>query len=126
MAEEGEKRFSPAAGGGDGEDPVLEAKYLDFCSARVADVLLELSPDEMYVLAQEAMESSGSPPSRSLGYDEIVRLATERISKKINLPTFAQWQEAYRRNPDRYEEELLGLWRSELELLDPGRSQGDE
>ena len=35
-------------------EEVLRAKYLDYCSAQVADILLLLSPDEMFVLAQDA------------------------------------------------------------------------
>lgn len=33
-------------------DSVLRAKYLDWCSARLADPFLALSPDEIYELAQ--------------------------------------------------------------------------
>lgn len=33
-------------------DSVLRAKYLDWCSARLADQFLALSPDEIYELAQ--------------------------------------------------------------------------
>jgi hypothetical protein len=36
------------------EDPVLRAKYLDWCSARIAERFLELSPDEIYELAERA------------------------------------------------------------------------
>ena len=45
----------------DGTEPeeVLRAKYLDYCSAQVAEILLLLSPDEMYVLAQDAAQDSG-------------------------------------------------------------------
>jgi len=33
-------------------DPVLRAKYLDWCSARIAERFLELSPDQIYELAE--------------------------------------------------------------------------
>ena len=88
---------------------VLRAKYYDYCSARVADVLLELTPDEIFVLAQD--EASVRPPPGALDYDRLVRLATEKISGDIDLPTFRDWVAAYRENPNDVEEQLLGLWK---------------
>lgn len=38
------------------EDRVLRAKYLDWCSARIADRFLELTPDQIYELAHPASE----------------------------------------------------------------------
>ncbi len=46
--------FSPPNSRDMEPEKVLRAKYLDYCSAQVADILLLLSPDEMYVLAQDA------------------------------------------------------------------------
>lgn len=97
---------------------LLRAKFLDYCSARVAEALLALTPDEMYLLALDVARGSGvpdsSPPS---SYDEIVRLATERITKRVELPTFEVFATAYAQDPERVEAELLGLWRSESEEL---------
>jgi hypothetical protein len=93
---------------------VLRAKYLDYCSAQVADVLLLLSPDEMYVLAEDAAREAGL--SGELGYDRIVRLATERISSRLALPPFDVWLPDYLANPERYEQYLMGLWESELQV----------
>lgn len=95
-------------------DPVLEAKYLDYCSARVAEVLLHMSADDMYLLAQDAARDSGRSGDESLTYEEIVRLATERISRKLALPPFDAWVEAYHAEPERYDREMLGLWEAEL------------
>ena len=94
-----------------GGDPVLRAKYLDYCSAQVADFLLFLSPDEMYVLARDAAEDAGL--STDLSYDQIVRLATDRISDKLVLPPFDVWVRDYRSHPQFYEEYLMGFWESE-------------
>ena len=91
---------------------VLSAKYLDYCSAQVADILLLLTPDEMYVLAQDAAREAGE--SGELGYERIVALATGRVSQKLALPPFEVWSRDYRANPDRYDQYLMGLWRSEL------------
>lgn len=91
---------------------VLRAKYLDYCSAQVSDILLLLSPDEMYVLAQDAAASAELPGE--LSYDQIVQLATERLSTKISLPPFDVWLEDYRANPESYERHMIGLWESEM------------
>lgn len=36
------------------EDAILRAKYLDWCSARIAERFLALSPDEIYQIAERA------------------------------------------------------------------------
>ena len=109
------RKAEPAAAGSEDADSelVLRAKYLDYCSAQVADVLLLLSPDEMYVLAEDAARDSGL--SGELGFDQIVSLATERVSSKLALPPFEVWAEDYRANPERYEQYFMGLWESELQ-----------
>lgn len=90
---------------------VLRAKYLDYCSAQVADLLLYLSPDEIYLLAQRAhREKSGTG---SLSYVEMVQLATDWLGRKIALPPFDVWVKDYKAHPDRYDEYLLGLWESD-------------
>ena len=100
---------------GDGElgERVLRAKYLDFCSSRIAEHLLRLSPDEIYVLAQEALRKGdqGSEPS----YQQMVRLATEGVAQRLTLPPFRQWADEYTRDPAKYDDQLIGLWESELD-----------
>ena len=101
-----------ATGGNDaGSEDVLRAKYLDFCSAQVADVLLLLSPDEMFVLAQDAAREAGL--TGELSYEQIVTLATDRVSRKLSLPPFDVWVRAYKENPDQYEQYLMGFWETE-------------
>lgn len=99
---------APSTGDAEPTD-VLRAKYYDYCSARVAEVLLDLPPDEIFVRAQEAAASRSLPGD--LDYDRMVRLATEQISGEIGLPTFDQWLEAYRADPEDVGRALLGLWR---------------
>ena len=72
-----------------------------------------LSPDEIYVLAQEAHRVGGRKSEPS--YEQMVRLATEGVAQRLTLPTFEQWAEEYERDPARYDEQLLGLWESELD-----------
>ena len=100
-------------------EKVLRAKYLDYCSAQVADILLLLSPDEMFVLAQDAARDAGL--SGDFGYDRIVELATGRVSRKLALPSFEVWVRDYEAGPSRYEEQLMGLWESEA----PGSEDND-
>ncbi len=81
-------------------------------------MLLLLSPDEMFILAQDAAREAGL--LGELGYEQIVTLATERVSKKLALPPFDVWARDYKENPDRYEQYLMGFWESEL----PGPPDG--
>ena len=92
---------------------VLRAKYLDYCSAQVADLLLYLSPDEIYLLAQRAYREEGG--AGTLNYVEMVRIATDWLSSKVALPPFEVWADDYQANPDRYEEYFMGLWETESE-----------
>lgn len=91
---------------------VLQAKYLDYCSAQVADLLLYLSPDEIYLLAQRAHRESGA--QGELTYAQMVRIATDWLAAKVALPPFEVWAEDYKAHPERYEEYFMGLWESEV------------
>lgn len=59
-------------GAGPSSDPVLRAKYLDWCSARVANRFVKLTPEEIYQLAERAArehqvrgrERAGLPSAR--------------------------------------------------------------
>ena len=92
---------------------VLRAKYLDYCSAQLADLLLFLSPDEIYLLAQKAARESEEPSDVS--YARMVQVATRWLSDKVVLPPYDLWVEDYLAHPDRYEEYFMGLWESEAE-----------
>jgi hypothetical protein len=108
------------AGGRPGfEEPeeVLRAKYLDYCSAQVADLLLYLSPDEIYLLAQRAHRERGA--TGDLSYVEIVKIATDWLSERVALPPFEVWLADYREHPKLYDEYLMGLWESDAEVPDP-------
>jgi hypothetical protein len=105
--------FSPPEPEGAEPESVLRAKYLDYCSAQVAEILLLLSPDEMFILAQDAAREAGV--SDDLGYERIVELATGRVSEKLALPPFEVWVEEYKANPQKFDEDLMGLWESELQ-----------
>ena len=98
-------------------EDVLRAKYHDYCSAQVADTLLRLSPDEMYLLAESAARESGD--AGELAHSEVVRLATERITSQLDLPPFDIWVEEYLAHPERFDEHLMGFWESDP-VTEPG------
>lgn len=107
------------------EVTVLRSKYHDWCSARVADRFAELSPEEIYEMAHEGgrdverdvdASASGDAGAFSLeeaGYSELVRRVTEALAGALELPTFEAWVESYRREPERYEQEMVGFWKVE-------------
>jgi hypothetical protein len=106
-----EENQPPRGPKGSTPEEILKAKYLDFCSAQVADILLLLSPDEMFVLAQDAAKEAGM--TGELGYEQIVTLATERVSRKLALPPFDVWARDYEEDPERYDQYLMGFWETE-------------
>lgn len=94
----------------DGE-PVLRAKYRDYCSAKVADAILSLAPAEMYALAEaEARAADQVAPA---SYNDAIRFATRKVREQLNLPEYEEWAKAYQEDPSRYDPDLLGLWESE-------------
>jgi hypothetical protein len=108
-------------------DRVLRAKYLDWCSARIAERFLKLTPDEIYELAQKASseKSKGSRDAASAFSDalppadtnpienfrHIVERVTEVLASNMKLPPYTEWSDAYRKRPSRYDDELLGFWK---------------
>ena len=96
------------------EGGILRAKYLDYCSAQLADLLLYLSPDEIYLLAEKARRSQAGEVGPG-SYIEMMQTATAWLSTRVSLPKFEDWVRDYQANPDHYERYLMGLWESELE-----------
>lgn len=123
----------------EGDDRVLRAKYLDWCSARVAERFLELTPDEIYELAHGVTregESEGAghaegvvSPDGSEGttrpavlrtafepesFRELVEMVTQALALELGLPNYETWRGRYEERPDEYEDDLLGFWRESL------------
>lgn len=103
-----------------GKDRVLRAKYLDWCSARIAARFLELTPEEIYELAEVASRDDPESLRGAVVYpgsgDEVlfrrlVGQVTESLAAALRLPTLEDWTRAYEAEPGRYESELLGFWR---------------
>ena len=100
-------RRDGTAGGSDRS--ILRDKYLDFCSAQIAEIFLSLSDERIYELVEEAASERNLSPG-SLGFDTMVKLVTEKLHESVPLPDLETWIEDYTANPDHYEHLLLGLW----------------
>jgi hypothetical protein len=112
----------PDRGLEDASEAVLRAKYLDWCSAQVADELFALTPDEIFELAERAAKADPEVAGRSFfapvadaeemsSYRRLVEAVTEVLTQQMDLPTYDRWLELYRENPAAVEGRLLGLWR---------------
>lgn len=102
---------TPPPPAGRESNQILRAKYLDYCSAQVAEILLRLSPDEIFVLAREGAEDDERV--KGLSYDALVQLATTRIFNRLELPVFEDWVKLYQADPQKFEDEFLGFWQAE-------------
>ena len=109
-------------GGKGGEERVIRAKYLDWCSARIAERFLQLTPEEIYELAEVASRddpesSRGAVVVSGAGGEMPFRLmvgrVTEALAESLRLPTLGEWRAWYEAAPERYESELLGFWKEE-------------
>ena len=130
--------------GPDNSERILRAKYLDWCSARVADRFLALTPDEIYQLAETATHGRaqladpvaslssffgqnghelpwpnahdpGTATSEAEPFRALVAKVTEVLADRIGLPTFEEWSAAYQESPADFESDLLGFWREEID-----------
>lgn len=101
-------------GGTPEEDSVLRAKYLDFCSARLAEIFLTLSDERIFLLVEEAARE-GRLNVAELSFDQMVKLVTEKLRASVPLPDYETWAREYREDPERYEPYLMGLWKRRVE-----------
>ena len=97
-------------------DPVLYAKYVDFCSAQLTEVFLSLSDERIYDLVEEAALAEDLKPG-DLGFKTMVRLVTQRLRDSVPLLDYATWSEEYQADPQLFDVHMMGLWE---ELLDAG------
>lgn len=103
-------------------DRIRRAKYLDWCSARLAEQFLDLSPEQIYELARPdevgVLETWSRGPDRATlplpthaSYATLVQRVTDELLERTPLPTYEQWSEAYDESPERFDVELLGYWK---------------
>lgn len=95
-------------------EEVLRAKYLDYCSARLCDVFMELEEERVFELARLAEERAGVVQG-ALSFKQIADLLVEKLMDDLALPDFAAWAEAYQENPEQFDPYLLGLWKTMVE-----------
>jgi len=121
-----------------GEDVRLRAKYHDWCSARIVEQFLSLSPEEVYELARPddggagAAAPGGAAPAPVVpgpeaaasvapspevvgtqeSFQQLVQRVTEVLLQRTDLPSFEEWSAAYREEPGRFDAEMLGFWQS--------------
>jgi len=101
------------------DERILRAKYLDWCSARVAERFLDLSAEEIYSLAHGEAEGGPDdpagaeriPPPDSDSYRVLVQRVTEQLLGRMSLPSFEAWRTEYSASPGRFDAEMLGFWR---------------
>lgn len=109
------------------EQPDLWIRYLDWSAAQIGKRLAELSPDEVWQAAHrgsariDSSRPSISPPAAEAPsyYLDLVRAATLVIADELGLPPFHAWKEAYQRDPERYERDMLGVRPSAEDLSSP-------
>lgn len=114
---------NPAGGRSEpAEERELKAKYHDWCSARLAERFLQLSPAEIYDMAERVPETGGGgvaprlvgerlPEAGSVQFRHLIARLTEVLAAEVGLPTFEQWEAAYRASPAEIERDLLGFWK---------------
>ena len=104
-------------------DPVLRAKYLDYCSAQISEVFLTLSDEHTYQLMEEAAREADLTVG-ALSFQAMMQLVTRKLRKSVPLPDMGTWIAEYTEDPARYDPHLLGLWESEGQDLNG--QQGEE
>jgi hypothetical protein len=104
-------------------DPVLRAKYLDYCSAQISEVFLSLSDEHTYQLMEEAAREADLTVG-GLSFQAMMQLVTRKLRKSVPLPDMGTWIAEYTEDPARYDPHLLGLWESEGQDLNG--QQGEE
>ena len=104
-------------------DSVLQAKYLDYCSARISEVFLSLTDEHTYQIMEEAAREANLAVG-ALSFQSMMQLVTRKLRRSVPLPELEAWAEDYARHPERYDPYMLGLWESEGSP--PTGSVGDE
>ena len=97
------------------DEAVLRAKYLDWCSARIAERFLALSPDQIYQLAERATHGQ----TESVGpLASLIARVTAVLADEMELPTLEEWMVAYSEAPEEFDHEMLGFWKEETSDVD--------
>ena len=118
---------------GNDSGEILRAKYLDWCSAKIAERFVALTPDEIYQLAERATlgQAKFARPQASLSsfnpapatavadvdsdeansFKSLVARVTEVLADQMELPTLEEWSAAYSEAPEDFDKDLVGYWK---------------
>lgn len=96
----------------------LRTRYTDWCSARIAEHLLALSPEEVFLLSERGVPSDATPaPDQASGsfslhsrYSRAER-SIQAAHAELGLPSFEEWVAQYTRDPARFDADILGFRR---------------
>jgi hypothetical protein len=80
--------------------------YVDWCSARVAERFLSLSPDEVWQRAEALGVTAARTDGLAVQIEMARSLATE-LARELGLPPFAEWCATHARDPSPYDRDLL-------------------
>jgi hypothetical protein len=81
-------------------DPVLRAKYLDYCSAQISEVFLSLTDERTYQLMEEAAHEANLAVG-ALSFQAMMQLVTRKLRKSVPLPDLETWIAEYTEDPGR-------------------------
>lgn len=90
-----------------GED--LWDRYVDWCSAKVSEHLLALSPEELWFRAHGREAGSAQHPA---SFSEIVQALSHQVFLELKLPDFGAWRTQYEQDPRPFEDDLAHVPRS--------------
>jgi hypothetical protein len=94
----------------------LRARYYDWCSARIADELVQLSPDEIWHRAAALSEAGelfvwqdeqGGKAYLPGSAFFSARVLAHVFAQELKLPSFAEWVELYTADPERFDRETI-------------------
>ena len=97
----------------------LRTRYTDWCSARIAEHLLALSPEEVFLLSERGTRGDATPTpaeapgsfslhSRYSRAEQSIRAAYQ----ELGLPSFEDWLAEYSADPARFDADILGFRRA--------------
>jgi hypothetical protein len=93
----------------------LRARYYDWCSARIAERLVQLSPDEIWhraamlsdageLFVWQDEQGQAFPPGNTFFS---ARVLAHLFAQELDLPTFEDWVDLYRADPGRFQREMI-------------------
>lgn len=92
----------------------LWSRYLDWCSAKIAEHILGMPADEVWRRAREAPTASAPP---SLFSPEFVQNLSTTLFAELDLPDYLTWRGQYLQDPTRFDQDLAGIHHPEKDAV---------